>query len=446
MNKKHNHIEQLTPALLEAYRNGLLTAVQEHQVEKLMLEDPFYADALEGLERIAPTDLANDLNELNTRFNDRLAEEKRVIFWTSTRRIAAALTLLMAASFIFIWLKPKNDSVDNRTVNKEVKTNVRSKADSIQLINPDAFGKPKLSASNLNTKPQIIAPIQSIAEISESETEFDFEIEDIDGMVTTAKAEATPKPKLEMNIAESARTKMEESKKVGDFNTIVEEKSEMDKASSMNFQSTLQGRVTGVQINTPKVTLKVVDASDLLPLPMVTVLIKNAKEGYATDTEGIAEIPADSSAVYIVRFLGYVSQEFRLNDLTRMNNIISLIADATSLGEVVVTGYGTTVSSEDLSRSAAPEIGTKEFNKYIKENLVYPKEAKSQKIKGRVTVEFTVNPDGSLSNFIIKKGLGADFDKEAIRLIKEGPRWLTALDRNGNALIKTVRIRILFKP
>jgi TonB family protein len=446
VSKKHNHIEQLTPALLEAYRNRLLTAEQEHQVEKLMLEDPFYADALEGLESITPTDLAHDLNELHTRLNDRLAKEKRVVFWTSTRRMAAALFFLIAVSFIFIWLKPKNESVDNITANKETETNTRPIADSIALINPDAFEKPKLSASNLNTKPKSIDPIQSIVDISESEMEFDFEIEELGEVVSTAEAEAPPKPKLEINIAESAKTRMEEVERMKASNSVVEEKLEMDKASSMNIQSKLQGRAHGIQITPTNITLTVVDADDLSPLPQVTVLIKNTIEGVPTNMDGKAELRADSSEVYVVRFLGYVSQEFRLTDLAKKNNTIKLEPDVTSLSEVVVTGYGTSVPSEDLSRSAIPEIGNKEFNQYIKENLVYPKEAESQRIKGRVTVEFVVSSDGSLSNFFIKKGLGAGCDEEAIRLIKEGPRWLPALDRNGNALIKTVRVRILFKP
>ncbi|PIQ49300.1 MAG: hypothetical protein COW03_05745 [Cytophagales bacterium CG12_big_fil_rev_8_21_14_0_65_40_12] len=445
MSKKHNHIEQLTPALLEAYRNGLLTAEQEHQVEKLMLEDPFYADALEGLESIAASDLGHDLNELNTRLKDRLAEEKRVIFWTLTRRMAAALFFLITASFIFIWLKPKNETENNLTANKETETNTRPIADSIALINPDAFEKPKLSASNLNTKPRNIDPIQSIVEYSESEIEFDFEIEELGEVVSTAEAEA-PKPKLEMNLAERAKTKMEETERMKASNTVVEEKLEMDKASFMNIQSKLQGRTPGIQITPPNITLTVVDADDLSPLPQVTVLIKNTLQGVPTNMDGKAEIRADSSAVYVVRFLGYVSQEFRLTDLAKMNNTIKLEPDITSLAEVVVTGYGTYAQPEDLSRSAAPEIGNKEFNQYIKENLVYPRQAENQKIKGRVTVEFVINSDGSLSNFFIKKGLGARFDEEAIRLIKEGPRWLPALDSNGNTLIKTVRVRILFKP
>jgi len=445
VSKKHNHIEQLTPALLEAYRNGLLTAEQEHQVEKLMLEDPFYADALEGLESIAASDLGHDLNELNTRLKDRLAEEKRVIFWTLTRRMAAALFFLITASFIFIWLKPKNETENNLTANKETETNTRPIADSIALINPDAFEKPKLSASNLNTKPRNIDPIQSIVEYSESEIEFDFEIEELGEVVSTAEAEA-PKPKLEMNLAERAKTKMEETERMKASNTVVEEKLEMDKASFMNIQSKLQGRTPGIQITPPNITLTVVDADDLSPLPQVTVLIKNTLQGVPTNMDGKAEIRADSSAVYVVRFLGYVSQEFRLTDLAKMNNTIKLEPDITSLAEVVVTGYGTYAQPEDLSRSAAPEIGNKEFNQYIKENLVYPRQAENQKIKGRVTVEFVINSDGSLSNFFIKKGLGARFDEEAIRLIKEGPRWLPALDSNGNTLIKTVRVRILFKP
>lgn len=446
MSKKHNHIEQLTPALLEAYRNGLLTPEQEHQVEKLMLEDPFYADALEGLESIAASDLGHDLNELHTRLKDRLAEEKRVIFWTLTRRIAAALFFLITASFIFIWLKPKNETENNLTANKETETNTRPIADSIALINPDAFEKPKLSASNLNTKPKSIDPVQSIAETSELEIEFDFEIEELGEVVSTVNSDPINKSKIELRITEPAESKREET----DRKKLLFSKSNssdvgVDSLSPAETQNKLTSGLV-VSRNTDFIEITVLEKDEGMPLSQIAIVIENTTQGYLTDDEGKVKIPNDPKLIFNASFIGYVTVRFKTDTLLKSNNIIKLNPDLTSLEEVVIVGYGTSVQSEDLSRSAAPEIGNKEFNQYIKESLVYPKQAENQKIKGRVTVEFVVNSDGSLSNFFIKKGLGAGCDEEAIRLIKEGPKWLPALDSNGNALIKTVRVRILFKP
>ncbi len=70
-----------------------------------------------------------------------------------------------------------------------------------------------------------------------------------------------------------------------------------------------------------------------------------------------------------------------------------------------------------------PVGGLKAFYDYIKSNLKYPEEARDKNIQGRVHVTFVVEPDGSLTNIQVTKGLGGGCDEEAIRLIKNAPKW-----------------------
>ncbi len=44
-------------------------------------------------------------------------------------------------------------------------------------------------------------------------------------------------------------------------------------------------------------------------------------------------------------------------------------------------------------------------------------------IEGKVFVEFVVDKDGSLTQFIVVKGIGAGCDEEAVRIIQNSPPW-----------------------
>lgn len=85
------------------------------------------------------------------------------------------------------------------------------------------------------------------------------------------------------------------------------------------------------------------------------------------------------------------------------------------------------VDAQEVLKSAEvmpePVGGLKAFYDYIKSNLKYPEEAKAKNIQGRVHVTFVVEPDGSLTNIQVTKSLGYGCDEEAIRLIKNAPKW-----------------------
>lgn len=60
---------------------------------------------------------------------------------------------------------------------------------------------------------------------------------------------------------------------------------------------------------------------------------------------------------------------------------------------------------------------------FIKNNLIYPEEAKEKGIKGTVYVTFIIEMDGSLSNIKILRGIGGGCDEEVIRIVKLMPKW-----------------------
>jgi TonB family protein len=68
----------------------------------------------------------------------------------------------------------------------------------------------------------------------------------------------------------------------------------------------------------------------------------------------------------------------------------------------------------------------------------YPKEAMENNIEGKIFVQFIVEKGGSLSNLKAVKGIGYGCDEEAIRAIKEGPKWIA-----GRQAGKEVRVRMI---
>jgi TonB family protein len=62
-------------------------------------------------------------------------------------------------------------------------------------------------------------------------------------------------------------------------------------------------------------------------------------------------------------------------------------------------------------------------------NLRYPPNSRDLGIQGRVYVQFTVNLDGTLSDFKILKGVTNDIDQEALRVMTLSPNWIPAIKR-----------------
>ena len=59
----------------------------------------------------------------------------------------------------------------------------------------------------------------------------------------------------------------------------------------------------------------------------------------------------------------------------------------------------------------------------FRETLVYPEDAKTEGIQGRVLVQFIVEEDGSITNPVIIKSVYPSLDAEALRFVSKMPKW-----------------------
>lgn len=88
--------------------------------------------------------------------------------------------------------------------------------------------------------------------------------------------------------------------------------------------------------------------------------------------------------------------------------------------------------------------GFAEMMKFLKKNIKYPASAKRMGIEGKVFVKFIVDKEGAISNIEISKGINADLDKEAMRVIKLMPPW-KAGKQNGRAVKSQFVLPVYFK-
>jgi periplasmic protein TonB len=73
---------------------------------------------------------------------------------------------------------------------------------------------------------------------------------------------------------------------------------------------------------------------------------------------------------------------------------------------------------------------------YFAENLKYPTLARELGIMGVVYVGFVVEPDGSITNVKVLRGIGGGCDEEAVSVVSGMPKWNPGMQRN-----KAVRVQ-----
>lgn len=80
--------------------------------------------------------------------------------------------------------------------------------------------------------------------------------------------------------------------------------------------------------------------------------------------------------------------------------------------------------------------GEKERLKFLQKNIKYPQMARESGIQGKVFVTFVVEANGAISSVKILRGIGGGCDQEAVRVIKNMPKWKAGKQRG-----KPVRVQ-----
>ena len=81
---------------------------------------------------------------------------------------------------------------------------------------------------------------------------------------------------------------------------------------------------------------------------------------------------------------------------------------------------------------------------YLNSNIKYPVIAEENGIQGRVVVQFVVGEDGSISNVHVVKSVDPSLDKEAVRVVKNMPRWIPG-KQNGQSVTVRYTLPVTFR-
>ncbi len=103
--------------------------------------------------------------------------------------------------------------------------------------------------------------------------------------------------------------------------------------------------------------------------------------------------------------------------------------------EIVSDNKSTAMLDADLQRSAekkaqspvapVPQNGIGAYQQYLKDHLVHPQDDVCKDAKGVVRLRFDVDSSGKPSHIRVIQSLCSSADKEAIRLVQNGPKWTT---------------------
>lgn len=121
------------------------------------------------------------------------------------------------------------------------------------------------------------------------------------------------------------------------------------------------------------------------------------------------------------------------DDIEIKEDLLVNLEDNANLG-VEIMDYKAEVVEEVVEEEAIPFALVEEkpkfqggdankFSKWVNSKLVYPEIAKENGVQGRVTLQFTVNTDGSVSNVTVLRGVDASLDREAVRIVSSSPKW-----------------------
>lgn len=362
---------------LSDYIQGLRKGKEAHRLEKESMKDPFLADAIDGYNQVEGNH-EQRIEQLRIQISARSTKKRNTyaIIWS----VAACLVIGFGISSYFLFLKETPEPVIPIIPQKEIAlAPIKTKTDSTpispvstkQADKKDIIAKSRSSISKLPSAPITTMPME--------EETSDQTVAATDEEVIMTTGASDPESAKKMRIAKMA---------VIPTNDII------------------KGKVTDQKGE---------------PLIGASVMYKGTNIGTVTDVNGeFSLLKKAENKQLTAQYIGYDPVEVPVD--TSRTMLIAMNEDQKGLSEVVVMGYGVNKKA-NKDNTPQPVDGKRKYQKYLKENLVRPTDETCAQVKGKVVLTFLVNRDGRPFHIKVKKSLCESSDKEAIRLVQEGPDW-----------------------
>ncbi|MES1218839.1 MAG: carboxypeptidase-like regulatory domain-containing protein [Bacteroidota bacterium] len=437
---------------IERYHKGSMTAMEMHALEKAALDDPFLADALEGYISV-PVNQSEDISILEKKLDERInkKEKAKVVPLKNSKlpwlRIAALFIVIAGAGLItyqFV-LTGKYKDVAKSEVNdiskinpqvtdtsKQVPVEAETKSDTSnpQKLETLTSGVASDKTDNLTAAKKVKPVLKQADQLT-----TDKEIISQPGNAVSAAPKADDKKielqneslkKPDVAVAGTTNAKQEADKTAGriikdtgyqyqkEFKT-----KELNEASvSRNFSLNNAANIFRGQV---------LDANNN-PLPFANVINIQDNVGTYTDAKGYFTLVSPDSALNVqVHSVGFENNIARLKNNTTSNNIV-LQQDTKNITATVMSNRKInterTRQNNMILEEPEPSDGWYNYDTYIANNIEIPDEVKTKNgSAGEVELSFAINKDGEPIDIKVEKSVCKECDAEAIRLLKEGPKW-----------------------
>jgi hypothetical protein len=410
------------------YITGNRRGREAHRLEREAMSDPFLADALEGYDSVGG-DPSGALERLRGRVVRRAdsGRRRRIVRWVG---VAAVLVLSLMVGYRFLFPEAMPEPIvpylaesteiepppPTDSAQREISTNELA-----QALPSEPAGKPEPEVEQLKATADILAIPNATPsldtdlffnDIQESSTiDFAFDsAQATSAAVSTGALQQSTTDLTRSAAPSSARRLKEENESAPVVPYIGRVVDAEGKPVAGALVMAYQGDGTSTQIGT------------------------------ITDMEGGFSLDVPQGAHARASFIGYETAIVR--DLSP-NSVIVLSAEKTELEEVVVVGYSTKKiisltgsasvidpsnrrSRNEFIPEGEPEEGMDHFREHVQTNRIPIYDSQNNRITGRVILEFRVNRRGRPVRIDVSQSLSPEADREARRLLENGPDWKPA--------------------
>ena len=428
-------------SVLEDYLDGKLDGKAMNRVEREALEDPFVAEALDGLSR-SPKRSLESISMLQKQLQERVAEQHRikkasVITWQRLSVAAAAAVLFISVGIIF-WMKQNNYQEMLAKRPKKVDVNLAPREFKDTLIQPGvelARAKTKEETLRKNAIERAIAVSKSKEALASIGKPRNRSITTAEPAPAAVSEPASALNEVTITAAPQARQ------------SVAYSVTNLNNAEGTKMVS---GRVIDVNTGEALANANIYAASTSNGPP----------KGIGTaDQNGnfTVTVPAEVTDL-MFSFTGYDAQKIKITGNTFD---VALKETKNNLNDVVIRGYqkrskeqvtgsSFTVSGKAVQdvpvanveqllqgkvaalniqnnsgqpsgsrNSAQPSGGWDKFTTYLmKTNRFGTETAVGQSAEFKFSIR-----NGRPVNITVVNGVSKSYDEEAIRLIKNGPGW-----------------------
>lgn len=401
----------------------MMTPSEMNALEKAALEDPLLADALDGY-AVTGINASADMADLNRRLAHRLEEGAKLVPIGSNKagipwlRFAAMLVVLLGAALMIYQF----------AFNKE-KTPIAQQASQQEQQPASAPAIPADTSTTFNNTNTASGAVMGENDAANKETPAKNSRKDELPAAPTAEQDAAQATASAMSKEAALELKAHESMARKTLALPVPDTAGTGKEQDRTPDDALAATSAPQSYNYSRPNIfrgRITDASNN-PLPFANITNASDNIGTYSDARGNFVLTSPDSVIEVqIRSLGFLHENVRLHP-DSLPARIALREDRNNANAIVLSKKVSGNRSRNANMTLEepePADGWTNYDAYLANNLNVPETYKSkQNSGGEVELSFEVNTLGEPVNITVVRSLCETCDKEAIRLVKEGPRW-----------------------